>query len=201
MNWIIIAGVGAGALGGALLGSLRTCESGACPLTANPYRGAIFGALIGLVLTIGSASSGSASKPENNPAAGAAGVAEAPAPSASSAGQDKSEAEAGDSSVREITTPADYSEIIQAPGLNVIRFHALWCGPCRAFAPIFASAARHSGLRAKFYALDVDQLPDAARQAGISALPTTVIFRDGHEVQRIPGLISEQALLKELDGV
>jgi hypothetical protein len=49
MSWKIIIGVLIGAGLGALLGSTRSCESGACPLTATPWRGALYGAFIGLL--------------------------------------------------------------------------------------------------------------------------------------------------------
>ena len=38
---------GVGTLIGAVMGTLGTCESGGCPLTANPWRGSLFGAAIG----------------------------------------------------------------------------------------------------------------------------------------------------------
>ncbi len=186
MNWTIIAGVSLGALGGAWLGSLRTCESGVCPLTANPYRGGIFGAIIGLALTIGTAIPGGSPFPANGgsaaPESGAAAVAE---PGSG----------AGAEAVREITGAEDFAALTKGPGINVVRFHAVWCGPCRAYEPIFASVAGQVGAKAKFYAVDVDQVPAVAQASGISALPTTVIYRDGREVGRVEGLISAKDLL------
>src|SRR3990172_3639419 len=44
--------LGAVALGsgiGALLGSLRSCPEGGCPLTSTPWRGALWGGFIGLM--------------------------------------------------------------------------------------------------------------------------------------------------------
>ena len=40
---------------GALMGYFGQCASGACPLTANPYRGAMIGALIGGLFALSSA--------------------------------------------------------------------------------------------------------------------------------------------------
>lgn len=42
--------IGAGL--GALLGSTRSCETGACPLTATPWRGALYGGVMGLLLAL-----------------------------------------------------------------------------------------------------------------------------------------------------
>ena len=47
--WPLLLGILLGGLIGAALGYFGQCSSGACPLTANPWRGAIFGALLGLL--------------------------------------------------------------------------------------------------------------------------------------------------------
>ncbi len=46
--------VGAGALLGAGMGYFGQCTSGTCPLTSTWWRGALYGAVIGLVLALGS---------------------------------------------------------------------------------------------------------------------------------------------------
>jgi thioredoxin 1 len=46
----ILLGVLIGGLIGAGLGYFGKCSSGTCPLTANPYRGAIYGAVMGVLL-------------------------------------------------------------------------------------------------------------------------------------------------------
>ena len=42
--------IGGGA--GAVLGYVGKCSSGMCPLTANPYRGAIVGAVLGILFAL-----------------------------------------------------------------------------------------------------------------------------------------------------
>jgi hypothetical protein len=56
MIWKIAIGLLTGAGLGALLGSTGSCETGACPLTATPLRGAIYGAFIGLLFGLSMAS-------------------------------------------------------------------------------------------------------------------------------------------------
>ena len=46
----IFLGVVIGGVIGTVLGYFGKCSSGACPLTANPYRGAIYGAVMGALL-------------------------------------------------------------------------------------------------------------------------------------------------------
>ncbi|HEY5621329.1 MAG TPA: DUF6132 family protein [Pontiella sp.] len=37
---------------GAVMGYLGKCSSGTCPLTATPWRGALYGALLGAVFSL-----------------------------------------------------------------------------------------------------------------------------------------------------
>ncbi len=48
---VLIGGV-IGLLAGVVLGHFGKCSSGACPLTANPFRGAIVGVLIGVLIVM-----------------------------------------------------------------------------------------------------------------------------------------------------
>ena len=49
----VVIGILIGAALGAALGYYGQCTSGACPLTANPFRGAIYGAVIGVLFSLG----------------------------------------------------------------------------------------------------------------------------------------------------
>jgi thioredoxin 1 len=62
--------VGAGL--GALLGYYGQCNSGTCPLTANWKRGAMYGAVLGLIFHFASGGSGSYQYPKNVKAIAAA---------------------------------------------------------------------------------------------------------------------------------
>lgn len=46
-------GIAIGAAVGAALGYYGQCTSGTCPLTANPFRGAIYGAVLGVLFSLG----------------------------------------------------------------------------------------------------------------------------------------------------
>lgn len=47
----VIIGIAIGGGIGALMGYLGKCTSGACPLTATPWRGALYGAVMGALFT------------------------------------------------------------------------------------------------------------------------------------------------------
>jgi len=66
----------------------------------------------------------------------------------------------------------------------VVDFWATWCAPCVRYSPVFERVARefrrdHPDLPVAFCAVDVDLAHEAAREARVQAVPTTVVFRRG----------------------
>ncbi|SDS89405.1 thioredoxin TrxC [Pseudomonas oryzae] len=70
-----------------------------------------------------------------------------------------------------------------------------WCGPCKAFAPIFDQAARQLSGRVRLAKLDSEAEPQLAGQLGIRSIPSLILFRDGREVARQSGALALPQLL------
>ncbi|GAA1053496.1 MAG: thioredoxin [Dietzia sp.] len=90
-------------------------------------------------------------------------------------------------------TTADFEKTVTDNDIVLVDFWAEWCGPCKAFGPVFEKV---SGKNPELTFAKVDT--DAEQQLGamlqIQSIPTLMAFREGIAVFRHSGAIPEQAL-------
>ena len=90
-------------------------------------------------------------------------------------------------------THSSFSTQIEKNGITLVDFWAEWCGPCRMFGPIF-EAASEKYPEITFGKVDTEAQQLLANEAGISSIPTLMVFRDGILLYNNPGALPAEAL-------
>jgi thioredoxin len=207
---------------GAVLGYFGKCSSGTCPLTANPYRGAIYGAVVG-ALFASVLSTLPKKKPElpiERPAVQnekAEIPKEKPEDSGAVQVERKSDfnasvAKTNGNAIMETLTKDSFLQKVFNYEQNkewkfegklpcIVDFYADWCGPCKMIEPILQELAQEYQGKLNIYRVDTQAQQELAAAFGIQSIPSILFVPLNDKPQMSVGALPKKTLKKAIKEV
>ena len=102
-------------------------------------------------------------------------------------------------SLHEFTDQNFENDVEQSENPVLIDFWAVWCGPCKAIAPVIEEIADEYQGKVKVGKVDVDQNQNIAMKYGIRSIPTILIMSKGEVVNQIVGAVPKNNITDMLN--
>ena len=85
--------------------------------------------------------------------------------------------------------------------VEIKKFEADWCGPCRMLKPTFQKLEETFGNSVKFSYINVDEQQELASQYNVRSIPFVIIEKNGEIVQQVTGAQSSMTYENILNGL
>lgn len=92
---------------------------------------------------------------------------------------------------------SNFKSTISAKNVTIVEFSAEWCAPCKALKPTLMKISEENQ-EVTIGTLDVDDNPNTSVEYNIRNIPTTIFFKDGKEVHKMIGNITEPVIKSKI---
>jgi thioredoxin 1 len=96
--------------------------------------------------------------------------------------------------VFEVSDATFDKEVLQSEQPVLVDFWAVWCGPCKAIAPIVDSVAASYAGKLKVAKVNVDENGATPSRYGIRGIPALLFFKGGKVADQVVGYVPQDVI-------
>ena len=96
--------------------------------------------------------------------------------------------------VLEVSDATFEQEVLKSEQPVLVDFWAVWCGPCRAIAPIVDGVALNYAGKLKVAKVDVDRNTATPSRYGIRGIPAILFFKGGKVADQVVGYVPQDVI-------
>lgn len=85
-------------------------------------------------------------------------------------------------------------EVLRSEQPVLVDFWAVWCGPCKAIAPVVDSLAATYAGKLKVAKVNVDENGATPSRFGIRGIPTLLFFKGGKVADQVVGYVPQNVI-------
>lgn len=92
----------------------------------------------------------------------------------------------------------DYQKTITSSDLVLVEFYATWCSHCKHMMPVVDEVKKKISGSAIVVQIDIDENEKLGDDQDVRTLPTFILYKDGKEVWRHSGEMTEEQLISQV---
>jgi thioredoxin 1 len=96
--------------------------------------------------------------------------------------------------VFEVSDATFDQEVLRSEQPVLVDFWAVWCGPCKAIAPIVDSVATAYAGKLKVAKVNVDENSATPSRFGIRGIPALLFFKGGKVADQVVGYVPQDVI-------
>lgn len=83
--------------------------------------------------------------------------------------------------------------------IEILRFTAEWCGPCKMMHPVFAQLSQDYAGQIIITTIDVDQQPEMVKQYNVKSIPTMLFLKNGIIADKQIGACPRSMMVEKIE--
>lgn len=92
-----------------------------------------------------------------------------------------------------------FKELIFSSTPVLVDFYADWCNPCKTMSAVLVKVKAMQADKIRIIKINVDRNRELAVRYSIQSIPTLMIFKDGKQLWRQSGVVTENELNRIID--